>query len=110
MTLTCPRVLWLKQRTFDQQDDITSWSVISTPFVGMFNDTIDIFVRKLPDGKVTLSDDGNTLANLELVGVSFKTSAGRKDILDRIKLNYGVVITREAELTKTVNKSEFVQA
>lgn len=101
---------WLKQRTFVQQDDVTGWSVISTPFVGMFNDTIDIFVKQQPDGKVVLSDDGNTLANLELVGVSFKTSAGRKDILDRIKLNYGVAVTRDAEITKTVEKADFVQA
>lgn len=101
---------WLKKRTFVQQDDVTGWSIISTPFVGMFNDTIDIFVKKQPDGKVILSDDGNTLANLELVGVSFKTSAGRKDILDRIKLNYGVVVSQEQEITKTVEKSDFVQA
>ena len=38
--------------------------------MSMFNDTIDIFVKQQPDGKVVLSDDGNTLANLELVGVS----------------------------------------
>lgn len=101
---------WLKKRTFVSQDDVTGWSVISTPFVGLFNDTIDIFVKTLADGKIMLSDDGNTLNNLELVGVSFKSSTGRKDILERVKLNYGVAISRDFEITKTVNKADFVQA
>ena len=100
---------WLKKRTFVSQDDVTGWSVISTPFVGLFNDTIDIFVKTLADGKIILSDDGNTLNNLELVGVSFKSSAGRKDILERVKLNYGVAVSRDFEITKTVDKVDFVQ-
>ena len=101
---------WLKKRTFVSQDDVTGWSVISTTFVGLFNDTIDIFVKTLADDKIILSDDGNTLNNLELVGVSFKSSTGRKDILERVKLNYGVAISRDFEITKTVNKADFVQA
>ena len=100
---------WLKKRTFVSQDDSTGWSVISTPFVGLFNDTIDIFAKKNPNGMIVLSDDGNTLGNLELFGVSFKNTSGRKSILDRIKLNYGVSVSKEAEITKTVDKSDFVQ-
>ena len=34
---------WLKQRTFVKQDDATGWSVISTPYVGIFNDTKNCF-------------------------------------------------------------------
>ena len=100
---------WLKKRTFVSQDDTTGWSVISTPFVGLFNDTIDIFAKQNPDGTIALSDDGNTLGNLELFGVGFKNSTGRKGIIDRIKLNYGVAITKDAEITKTVDKADFVQ-
>ena len=100
---------WLKKRTFVQKDGTTGWSVVSTPFVGLFNDTIDLFVKLLPDGNVILSDDGNTLSNLELLGVSFKLSTGRRDILDRVKLNYGVTVAKDGELTKTVVKADFVQ-
>lgn len=100
---------WLKQRTFVKKDDATGWSIISTPFVGIFNDTIDIFVKSLPDERVLLSDDGNTLGNLELLGLNFKSSAGRKEIAQRIQLNYGVTITKDGEIEKTVDKKEFVQ-
>ena len=100
---------WLKKRTFVSQDDATGWSVISTPFVGLFNDTIDIFAKQNPDGTIALSDDGNTLNNLELFGVGFKNTTGRKSILDRVKLNYGVSISKDLELTKVVDKADFVQ-
>lgn len=100
---------WLKKRTLVCQDDTTGWSVISTPFVGLFNDTIDIFAKQEPDGTIVLSDDGNTLGNLELFGVKFNNTLGRKNILDRIKLNYGVTVSKDAEITKTVDKSDFVQ-
>ena len=65
---------WLKKRTFVGKDEATGWSVVSTPFVGIFNDTIDIFVKTQADGRILLSDDGNTLGNLELLGVNFKSS------------------------------------
>ena len=81
---------WLKKRTFVRKDEATGWSVVSTSFVGIFNDTIDIFVKTQAEGRILLSDDGNTLGNLELLGVNFKSSMGRKDILERAKLNYGV--------------------
>ena len=100
---------WLKQRTFVKQDDTTGWSIISTPYVGIFNDTIDIFVKSLPEGKVLLSDDGNTLGNLELLGLNFKATTGRKDIIQRVQLNYGVIISKEGEIEKTVDKKEFAQ-
>ena len=100
---------WLKQRTFVKQDDTTGWSIISTPYVGIFNDTIDIFVKSIPEGKVILSDDGNTLGNLELLGLNFKSANGRKDIVQRVQLNYGVNITKDGEIEKTVDKKEFVQ-
>lgn len=100
---------WLKKRTFVDTDETTGWSVISTPFVGLFNDTIDIFAKQTTDGRVILSDDGNTLNNLEMFGVVFKNTTGRKSIIDRIKLNYGVTISKDAEITKTIAIADFVQ-
>lgn len=100
---------WLKKRTFVQKDGTTGWSVVSTPFVGLFNDTIDLFVKLQPNGNVLLSDDGNTLSNLELLGVNFKSSTGRRDILDRVKLNYGVSVAKDGEMSKTVARKDFAQ-
>ena len=100
---------WLKKRTFVQKDGTTGWSVVSTPFVGLFNDTIDLFVKLQQNGNVVLSDDGNTLSNLELLGVNFKSSTGRRDILDRVKLNYGVSVAKDGEMSKTVVRKDFAQ-
>ena len=100
---------WLKKRTFVQKDGTTGWSVVSTPFVGLFNDTIYLFVKLQPNGNVLLSDDGNTLSNLELLGVNFKSSTGRRDILDRVKLNYGVSVAKDGEMSKTVVRKDFAQ-
>ena len=100
---------WLKKRTFVSADESTGWSVISTPFVGLFNDTIDIFAKQTSDGKIILSDDGNTLNNLEMFGIGFKSTPGRKSIIERIKLNYGVSVSKEAEITKTISSVDFVQ-
>lgn len=66
-------------------------------------------MKSLSEGKVLLSDDGNTLENLELLGLNCKSATGRRDIIQRIQLNYGVVITKEGEIEKTVDKKEFVQ-
>lgn len=100
---------WLKKRTFVSQDETTGWSVISTPFVGLFNDTIDIFAKQNPDGSIVLSDDGNTINNLELFGVGFKNTPGRKNLLERVRYNYGVSISKDCEITKVVDKADFVQ-
>ena len=99
---------WLKNRTTIQQDGSTGWNVISTPFVGLFNDTIDLFVRMTEEGKVLLSDDGVTINNLDLLGVSFKSGI-RKPILDRVKYNYGVQIDKNGEISKEVELGKFPQ-
>lgn len=37
----------LKDKTQIKEDTNTNWIVISTPFIGAFNDTIEIFVKKI---------------------------------------------------------------
>ncbi|MGI6353755.1 MAG: DUF1828 domain-containing protein [Lentisphaeria bacterium] len=81
---------WLREKTAIQPDVLSGWTTITTPFTGMFNDPIEIFA-KLTDGKMILSDDGQTLYNLDLAGVNITRSAKRKEHFDAILLNYGVV-------------------
>jgi len=81
---------WLKEKTFVQQDDSSEWALISTPFIGVFNDGIELYARKI-DNKITLSDNGETLSNLSLLGIEFNNrSKKRLDLLHRILRNYGV--------------------
>ncbi|MDP2173002.1 MAG: DUF1828 domain-containing protein [Candidatus Cloacimonadaceae bacterium] len=70
--------------------------------MGLFNDSIEIYVKKEKE-KLILSDDGETIHNLELSGVSLSRSAKRKDILESILLNYGVTLNKDSELTIEAN-------
>ena len=77
---------FLRQKTTITLDAVTTWTKITTPFLGLFNDSIEIYAKK-EKGKVILSDDGETIHNLELSGVSISRSAKRKEMLERILLN-----------------------
>lgn len=99
---------WLKSHTGLFTDKETGWTQISTPFTGIFNDTIDIYVRA-ENGKILLSDDGQTLHNLELVGVPITRSAKRRELLKKILLNYGVALAPTGELRVEATEKDFPQ-
>lgn len=96
---------WLREKTAIRTDASSGWTMISTPFVGMFNDYIEIFA-KLENGKMILSDDGQTLSNLELAGAQVNRSPKRKEYLDTILLNYGVT-NKDNELQVCGKEKEF---
>lgn len=99
---------WLKKKTFIQKDTNTDWFVINTPFLGAFNDSIEIYAQK-KENQLVLSDNGETLSNLELQGLYFQGSKKRKDLLDSILLNYGIKNTND-ELIIESNLEKFSQA
>lgn len=80
---------WLREKTFIQRGDSTDWFLINTPFIGAFNDTIEIYARK-EKNHLILSDNGETMSNLELQGLHIQGSKRRRNLLDSILLNYGV--------------------
>ncbi len=98
---------FLKEKTLVTASNSSDWVEISTPFVGLFNDTVDIYAKK-NGNKIILSDDGNTLRDLELSGLEISRSPKRKEILDRILINYGVRISND-ELTTEATERDFPQ-
>lgn len=98
---------FLKEKTLVTASNSSDWVEISTPFVGLFNDTVDIYAKK-EGNKIILSDDGNTLRDLELSGLEISRSPKRKEILDRILINYGVRISND-ELTTEATERDFPQ-
>ena len=80
---------FLRDRTAVITETGTEWVVVSTPFVGAFNDNIEIYMKRADD-KIIMSDDGATLRNLDLQGFNVTRSSKRRDILDRTLLTYGV--------------------
>jgi hypothetical protein len=94
---------FLKDKTLVTQSASSDWVEISTPFTGLFNDTVDIYAKQAGN-KILLSDDGNTLRNLELSGMEISRSPKRKEILDRILINYGVRISNDELVTEATEK------
>jgi len=98
---------FLKEKTLVTANNSSDWVEISTPFIGLFNDTVDIYAKK-QGNRIILSDDGNTLRDLELSGLEISRSPKRKEILDRILINYGVKINDD-ELTVEATEKDFPQ-
>ncbi|MBP9742059.1 MAG: DUF1828 domain-containing protein [Burkholderiales bacterium] len=98
---------FLKGRNSIIEKTGTDWHVISTPFVGLFNDTIELYVKKQND-KILLSDDSITINNLNYMGSSISRSPKRKEIMDKILLNYGLSIKDNEIFTEATERS-FVQ-
>lgn len=98
---------WLKSKTVILPDSNTDWISIQTPFIGLFNDVIELYAQKKGD-IITLSDNGDTFHNLELVGASLNRAGERKNIAERILLNYGVHL-KDNELYTETNEKMFPQ-
>ena len=98
---------FIKSRTKTYAVD-NGWHAITTPFLNMFNDCIEIYCKNDGD-KIILSDDGLTLQNLEMLGVSFTRSKKNQSAMERILLNYGVSVEGD-ELMLAANIDKFPQA
>lgn len=98
---------WLKSKTYAKADEQSGWIAVTTPFIGLFNDPIEIYMKMDADS-ILISDDGMTLKNLELSGASITRSPKRKEWLDFILLNYGVTL-EERELSVRAKQGDFAQ-
>ena len=99
---------WLKDNTAVREDKGTGWFAISTPFAGLFNDNIEIFIKKKSESDILLSDDGETINNLLLSGVDLLKSDRRKGYLDKILTNHGVSLVN-GELISKSNGVDFAK-
>lgn len=97
---------WLREKTIIEAGT-SDWFCIDTPFLGAFNDTIEVYALK-QNGSIILSDNGETINNLELQGINFQGSKKRKQILNTILLNYGL-FRKDRELIIEANEANFPQ-
>ncbi len=98
---------WVRERVKVRTDETTGWSVISTPFLGAYNDHIEIFIRTNGEN-IELSDDGVIFDNLRQLGVNVNRSLKRKEWVEYILRNYGVTI-EDNELRATATLENFPQ-
>lgn len=69
---------------------------ITLPYLNRSNDMMDIYILEKKDGFI-LTDDGATIHNLDLVGVSL-SKGRRKDLLDQTLLSFGIRMDEEQAL------------
>ncbi|MBF0377307.1 MAG: DUF1828 domain-containing protein [Desulfamplus sp.] len=98
---------WLRDNTAVEENLHSGWTAINTPFTGLFNDTIELYI-KINGSKINISDDGITLNNLEEIGITLFSSPNRKRIFDNILLNFGIKLT-EGELHTECSIKDFPQ-
>ncbi|EGO6644948.1 DUF1828 domain-containing protein, partial [Enterococcus faecalis] len=80
-------VNWLKQEysfnKLDQADEVI------TPFVNHINDRIRIYLQYMSNDKIRISDDGNTINELEMLGIDLNTKV-RTKLIENVLNNFSV--------------------
>jgi|ERR1035438_1556729 hypothetical protein len=94
---------WLKQKILITQ--IGEWYEITTPFLDYHNDQIQIYA-KIDNDNIVLTDSGNTLNELELLGVSIERSEKRKNEFNVILNGFGIKY-ENGQLLAYANKNNF---
>lgn len=77
--------------------------------MGLFNDNIEIFIKKESESKILLSDNGETIENLILSGVDVLRSQKHKDNMQKVADNFGIKITPEGEIVAESNGADFAR-
>lgn len=103
-TLINDYYVWLKSKTVIIPDEQTGWVAIQTPFIGLFNDVIEMYAQKKENG-IVLTDNGETFHNLDLVGSSLNRIGERRNIAERILLNYGIQLRGTELVTETTDQN-----
>jgi len=63
---------------------------ITFPYLDRNNDHIEIYIKEESDGSYTLTDDAETIGELEFSGLDIFSSQKKKDILNTILLSHGI--------------------
>ena len=83
---------------------------ITTPFLNVYNDAVEIYCKRQDDGKIMIADGGETLSNLSLAGITFNNRGKRKQIFHEILLNYNIQVKEDELFIIADDESKFPQA
>lgn len=96
---------WLKQQY--QVNKLADSEEIVTPFTNSLGDNITIYVSSNDDGTIVLTDDFDTLGDLEMMGLNL-LSPSRQRYLRNVLHNYKIQ-KKDGELFITGKKEDFPQ-
>ena len=94
---------WLKQKI--DYREINGYYEVTTHFVNHINDCIQFYLKRDEKDHIYMTDDGETLNNLEMAGVDISSPARKKE-LDSIINGFGVLI-KGNELTTIATPATF---
>ena len=77
---------------------------ITFPYLDRNNDHIEIYIKEEPHGIYTLTDDSETLTELELSGLDIFSSSKRIAILNTILHSHGINIDKNHSLYVNCDK------
>ena len=104
---------WLKQKI--NYKEINGHFEVTTPFVNHINDQIQFYLKRDDRDRIFMTDDGDTINNLEMAGVDVSTPARQKE-LHSILNGFGVILkgneltTLATPATFPMRKHNFIQA
>ena len=79
---------------------------ITFPYLDRNNDCIEIFIFMQEDGSYKLTDDGETISELELSGFNVFSSEKRKTIFNKILDSHGVSLSENNELLISCSRED----
>ncbi len=79
---------------------------ITFPYLDRNNDCIEIFIVMKENGSYLLTDDGETLNELELSGFNIFSSDKRKNLLTKIINAHGAILSENNAITITCGKDD----
>lgn len=94
---------WLKQKINYSQTN--GFFEVTTPFINHINDKVQFYLKQDEHGRIYMTDDGDTIRNLELAGVDI-SSQNRQRELNSILNGFGVIL-KGKELTTTATPATF---
>lgn len=118
MELDIPKLISSYRSWQDERTNVTNhgrWYEISTPFINRNNDYLHIYAQGREDGTILLSDDGQTIADLEMSGCDLNTEK-RQSLLYGVLSSFAVQRNGNALITVAtannfpVRKHNLVQA
>jgi hypothetical protein len=86
--------------------EINSHYELNTPFLNHMNDYIQIYIKNNGKNGYILSDDGETISNLELLGIDLN-NPNKKRALNTVLNGCGVILSKNNELTIQSNIQDF---
>jgi hypothetical protein len=96
---------WLRSKTELRQLQDSATVAVSTPFLDRHNDCIEVYLSRQGTGFM-LSDDGDTIADLAMCGMSFDRSRKRQELLHATLNGFGVRLDDSGAITASASSAE----